>query len=146
MFEEGNNFLLGSQFDSSIRGGQQQHKFSVFRSKVISAILATDMGQHMAFVDRFTARVNQIKESPFMEETKDDQLKKSASKTDRRLLLEAFLHTADLGHNFRSFDISKWGVLRLEQEWFLQGDDELDRGIPMSEVSPNCNRYKDCLA
>merc|ERR1740123_430302 len=97
----------------------------------------------MSFVDRFAARVQNQDTKPFMEDTKNDPETYQASKTDRRLLLEAFLHTADLGHNFKPFDLNKMGVMKLEEEWFAQGDQEEMLGFP---VSPNFDRKKDSLA
>lgn len=131
---ENHNFLKHAR-----KGGVAWDGFSTFREKVIGAILATDMKQHLDLVDRFSTRVTK---AAFMTDTKEDMGLKKETKADRRMLLEAFLHTADLGHNYKPFDINKLGVQNLEEEWFLQGEREAELGIP---ISPGFDRSKDSV-
>merc|ERR1712048_972609 len=115
----------------------------LIREKVIDAILATDMAKHGEFIDRFSARVSKQKDNPFATDTKDDRERQKASKADRRMLLQAFSHMADLGHTCRPWHIHKNLVVLLEEEFFAQGDRERQQGIP---VMPLIDRTKDSAA
>jgi len=117
--------------------------YKSFRRKVIDAILATDMAEHFAFVDRFATRVAKLQHEPLTNSTGNDRNKKEASKVERRMLIEAFIHTADFGPNCRNFRLHIDTVKNLEEEWFLQGDLERRKGIP---ISPNFDRSKDSAA
>lgn len=129
LYKPGNNFCAKAT------------RFSVrdFREKVVHAILATDVSGHFTFVDKLNLRLGQLETDPIMEDGMSDG-SREASKEDRRMILDAFLHTADLAHNFKPFDIHKWGLKGLEEEWFCQGDRERELGIA---ISPNCDRRKD---
>lgn len=117
--------------------------FTTFRSKVIDAILATDMGIHFELVDKLTARMSKDKECPFITNTKGNKERQQASKTDRRMLLQIFMHMADLGHTCRPWDIHKDLVIDLEEEFFRQGDKERELGVP---IMPMMDRSKDSAA
>jgi len=121
---------------------QPKPQYANLREKVIDAILATDMAHHFEFVDRFTARVS-AQEMPFQEDTKDDRSRQKTSKGDRRMLLQAFTHMADLGHCCRPWKVHKHMVVLLEEEFFLQGDREKEAGLP---VMPLMNRNQDSAA
>lgn len=133
--QPGKNFL----------SGLKSHDFSVLRPKVIDSILATDMSKHFELVDRFSARVSKdtAGDNPFTTNTKNDRERQKASKGDRRMLMQAFTHMADLGHCCRPWNIHKHLVVNLEQEFFAQGDRELELGLP---VMPLMNRSKDSAA
>jgi hypothetical protein len=47
-------------------------------------------------------------------------------------LMNFLLHSADIGHNTRKYDISSIWVNRLSEEFWLQGDKEKEMGIPVS--------------
>lgn len=129
----GNNFLIGMKADSKKN----------FREKVIENILATDMSHHFDLVDKFNARLEHQEDTPFQKATKDDRAKQMETKEDRRLLMQAFTHMADLGHCTRPWDIHKVLVVALEEEFFSQGDKEKEAGIP---ISPMMDRSKDSAA
>jgi len=121
------------------------------RSKVIDAILATDMGHHFEIVDKLIARVSKKGDFPVtktfstvehVDSTKDEVSKRS-NKDDRRMLLQVFMHTSDLGHCCRPWDVHKGLVVDLEEEFFRQGDRERDLGVP---VMPMMDRTKDSAA
>lgn len=124
------------------------HDYSVFRGKVICAILATDMAHHFEFVDHFANRVKRLAEDPFKTGTKDTsdpvvREKQHQSKADRRMLVQAFLHMADLGKNCSQFKQHSQAVVLIEQEFFNQGDRERDLRLP---ISPLSDRTKDSAA
>lgn len=130
--------------------GRKVGKFNNLRNKVVMAILGTDITKHFDMVDEFKSLMNRheaqaAKGENLLLEDPDtaDKRSKDASKDERLLLIEAMLHTADLSHNCKQFDVHKWGLLGLEEEWFSQGDLERDIGIP---VSGNFDRTKDSAA
>jgi len=132
----GNNFL----------SALSAHDFKNFRTKVIDAILATDMCIHFELVDKLTARLSKAKEdkdATFITNTKGNKERQQASKADRRMLLQIFMHTADLGHTCRPWAVHKELVVDLEEEFFRQGDRERELGVP---IMPMMDRSKDSAA
>mmetsp|Transcript_6717 Transcript_6717/g.11556 ORF Transcript_6717/g.11556 Transcript_6717/m.11556 type:complete len:507 (-) Transcript_6717:129-1649(-) len=113
------------------------------RSKVIECILATDMSSHFELTDKFTARVAHSPDAPFQKNTKNDRARQQETREDRRLLMLAFTHMADLGHTSRPWDVHKNVVCLLEEEMFSQGDQERALGLP---ISPMMDRLKDSAA
>jgi hypothetical protein len=130
---EGNSFLNHIRVED----------FKTFRSKVIENILATDMSHHFELVDKFNERVANKQDIPFGKNTKDDRDKQKETKSDRRMLMQAFTHMADLSHCTRPWDVHKTIVVCLEEEFFCQGDKEKEFGIP---ISPMMDRSKDSAA
>jgi len=114
-----------------------------FRSKVIDAILATDMAVHFELVDKLTARLAKDKSDPFITDTEGSAEKQTASASDRKLLVQIFMHMADLGHTCRPWNVHKKLVVDLEEEFFQQGDRERELGVP---VMPMMDRTKDSAA
>lgn len=124
------------------------HDFGVLRAKVISAILSTDMSKHFEFVDRMTSRLEKKEAMPFVTDTKNTadpevRERQKASKSDRRLLLQGFLHLADLGSSCKRWSNHVKCVVALEEEFFYQGDRERELGIP---IMPMMDRRKDSAA
>lgn len=120
-----------------------EKEYNNTREKIIAAVLATDMSKHFEFVDRFAGRLSQVESNPFQEDTKSSRDKQKASKADRRMLMQAFIHMADLGHCCRPWSIHKHLVVALEEEFFLQGDKERSLGLP---CMPMMDRQKDSTA
>merc|ERR1712146_498606 len=79
------------------------------RSKIIEAILATDMSHHFELVEKFSARVSACQSHPLLADFKDalERDKAVASRPDRRMLLQGFTHMSDLGHCCRPWDVHK---------------------------------------
>lgn len=133
MHQPGQNFL----------GNMASHDLRVFRGKVIDAILATDMNHHFELVDKLSTRLSKKGDSPFSRDTKCSREKQQSSKDDRRLLLQVFMHAADLGHSCRPWNIHRIIVADLEEEFFRQGDRERELGVP---IMPMMDRSKDSAA
>lgn len=121
--------------------------YDKFRAKVIEAILATDMAHHFELVDRFSTRVSKRADNPFFtrfEEPDADNVEmQKTTKADRMMLIQAFVHMADLGHCARPWNIHKHLVAGLETEFFSQGDRERELGLP---IMPLMDRTKDSVA
>lgn len=129
---KGNDFLTHLKKDD----------FNTFRSKMIDNILATDMSHHFDLVDKFTERVAN-EDAPFIKNTKNCREAQKDSKGDRRMLMQAFTHMADLSHCARPWVIHRVLVACLEEEFFSQGDQEKAAGLP---ISPMMDRSKDSAA
>lgn len=115
------------------------------RQKIVDAILATDNKHHFELVDRFKTRVSKVESqaAPFTQNTKEDRQKQQSSKEDRRLLMQAWIHMADISGCMRTWDNHSAQAEGLEKEFFQQGDVERKKGKPVSFL---CDRNKDSLA
>ena len=107
-------FQLLEKDDINIFSNYSNEEFSLMRKKMIAEILATDMASHFKVIDEFK------------------EYKKNKDKKLEQNQFNYFLHTADLSHNFRQFEISiKWVEL-LSNEFWNQGDKEKELGLPIS--------------
>ena len=109
-------------------------KFSVqnyktIRKRIISQILATDMAYHGETISLIRAKINENKgQERFIFLTGNDKTKFD----EQQLLLNFLIHIADLGHNCKNFKISiKW-IKLLSEEFWMQGDKEREKGLPIS--------------
>ncbi|CAE8639012.1 unnamed protein product [Polarella glacialis] len=128
----------------NVLSGLSTDAYTKIRAKMIEAILATDMAHHFEFVDQLTARTSHTSTKPFLLNVKfGGEERENASRADRRMLLTAFLHTADLGHTLRPWDVHKNLVVLLEEEFFLQGDRQRDLEM---NIMPMMDRTKDSVA
>ena len=109
--------------------------FKDIRRRMISEILATDMFYHKKIIDTAQSKIHQIKPDKFEFLSTD----KESIKTEQQSFLDFFIHTADLGHNSKLFNISLKWVELLSEEFWLQGDKEKSLGISVSFL---CDRNK----
>jgi cAMP-specific phosphodiesterase 4 len=112
--------------------------FSRLRNIAIELILGTDMANggkiQKSFTDVFLAPVN----------TNSSPQSESLPIQDAMVLLQMAMKIADLGHLALGWDVHMKWVLRLEKEFFAQGDKEKALGHPVSFLmdrdQPGCSK------
>ena len=105
--------------------------YKTIRKRMIGNILATDMANHGKIMTVIKSRI-----SINMGETnKKFELLSGNEKTkfeEQQSLFDFLIHSADLAHNTKLFDISLKWVQLLSEEFWLQGDKEKSLNLPVS--------------
>jgi len=116
------------------------------RRTMVKAILATDLGRHMAYVERLNEmalvegsrshsnRVNSSKEQTWTSPLLDPE------KCGRDLVAAVALKFADLGHACKRRNLHEEWTARITNEFWTLGERERHLGVA---VSPLCDREKD---
>jgi hypothetical protein len=99
---------------------------TTFRSLVTQMILETDLAKHVQVVSRF--RQEYVNAKPAL----------PLSPAQRKDLLSFILKGCDVAHSTKPFDLHAVWTLRINAEFFEQGDTEKALGIP---CSPFCDRH-----
>ena len=117
--------------------------YKSIRKRMISQILATDMANHGEVMSLIRAKVKTFQEQEGENEGEEKfNLLSGNEKTkfeEQQVLLNYLMHSADLGHNCKKYEISKKWVHLLCEEFWIQGDQEKKLGIPVSFL---CDRDK----
>mmetsp|Transcript_34698 Transcript_34698/g.79520 ORF Transcript_34698/g.79520 Transcript_34698/m.79520 type:complete len:541 (+) Transcript_34698:66-1688(+) len=87
---------------------------SALRHRVIDMVLATDMGRHKQALDAVTTQLDSV-ENPV--------------EVDKLPMEQFLVHLADLGHPLRPFHLHTEWSKRVTEEFFAQGDRELELGF-----------------
>ena len=109
-------------------------KFSVqnyktIRKRMISQILATDMANHGENISLIRSKIKSRQyQEKFLFLSGNDKTKFE----EQQILLDYIIHMADLGHNCKKFGISVIWIQLLCEEFWAQGDQERERGLPIS--------------
>ena len=111
--------------------------YKIIRKRMISEILATDMANHGKVISLMKSKIS----------TNEDGIIKlnllSGNEQDKieeqQILLNFFIHLADLAHNTRLFSISLKWVELLSEEFWRQGDKEKELNLPVTFL---CDREK----
>ena len=116
--------------------------FKKIRKRMISEILATDMAIHGKILNNIRSKIpdyllqdkndNNDNYSPKKFELITDIKNEETTNEEKQALFDYFIHSADLGHNTKLFDISLKWVELLSNEFWLQGDKEKKMNLPIS--------------
>ena len=131
-------FRILKKDENNIFEKLNSQNFKSIRKRMISQILATDMANHGEVISLIRAKIKTCEE----EGQKRFNLLSGNEKAkfdEQQMLLNYLIHAADLGHNTRKFDISLKWVELLSEEFWMQGDMERSKGIPISFL---CDRNK----
>ncbi|CBZ50839.1 hypothetical protein NCLIV_039140 [Neospora caninum Liverpool] len=101
--------------------------FRFVRSKLIETILATDMKQHFETISRLRLR------------TSADDFDVVNRVDDRWAMLKMSVKMADISHVALPWDMHFRLSCDIVEEFYQQGDEELRRGMPLSQL---CDRLK----
>ena len=112
--------------------------YKKIRKKMISEILATDMAIHGKILNNIRSKIPDY----LLQEKSDKKVKKfelisdlkneETTNEEKQALFDYFIHSADLGHNTKKFDISLRWVELLSKEFWLQGDKEKKMNLNIS--------------
>ncbi|KAI3385899.1 hypothetical protein SNEBB_006308 [Seison nebaliae] len=116
-------FRLFSDPNLNIVASLSREQYREFRDLVIEMVLATDMSLHFQQVKTMTNLLS---------------LPENLEKIDKSKALSLILHTADISHPAKRWELHHKWTLRLIEEFFKQGDKEFDLNIP---YSPLCDRH-----
>ena len=116
--------------------------FKKIRKRMISEILATDMAIHGKILNNIRSKIpdyllqdkndNNDNYSPKKFELITDIKNEETTNEEKQALFDYFIHSADLGHNTKLFDISLKWVELLSNEFWLQGDKEKKMNLTIS--------------
>lgn len=117
--------------ENNILDNMDKDNFKIFRKRFIEAILSTDMTLHVKTNSLIKTKLqsNNISKGQNIESLIPDIDDKFQNQQE---LLNYFLHTADIAHNTKNFDISLKWVCNLSQEFWNQGDVEKSMNLPIS--------------
>ncbi|CAF4761863.1 unnamed protein product, partial [Rotaria socialis] len=85
-------------------------EYRIFRSLVISLVLATDMANHASLIERMSTYF-------FFKETNI-----TTTATDSKTLLQTLLHAADISNAAKPWPIYIQSTEKVVEEFFIQGD------------------------
>ena len=106
---------------------------------MIGMILATDMANHGKVMSVIKGRINA---SQGYNANSEITILSGDAKTkfeEQQMVLDFFIHSADLAHNTKLFDISLQWVELLSNEFWLQGDKEKSLNLPVSFLCERTN-------
>ena len=126
-FHTSNLFKIIKVDENNILDKVSNIVFKSFRKRVINSILATDMVQHGKVLGIIKSKIelNNEKKILVIKESKNVF-------EDQQALIDFMIHTCDLAHNAKKFNISLRWVELLSNEFWKQGDKELKDNIPIS--------------
>lgn len=125
-------FKIIKNEDSNIFSNFNNENFKLIRKRIIESIFATDMIYHAKINSTIK---NLIETKEISKGNKIDTLIDVTSKTlfdDQQNVINFIVHTADLSHNSKEFEISKKWTYLLMDEFWNQGDTEKKLNLPIS--------------
>ncbi|NWH80118.1 PDE1C phosphodiesterase, partial [Piaya cayana] len=117
--------LLQDDEEMNILSNLSKDDWREFRALVIEMVLATDMSCHF---QQIKAMKNSLQQPEGIDKPK---------------ALSLLLHTADISHPAKAWDLHYRWTMSLLEEFFRQGDKEAELGLPFS---PLCDRKSTMIA
>ena len=117
--------------------------YKKIRKRMISEILATDMAIHGKVLNNIRSKIPDFllqgdkgclsdRKKMIKFELISDIKNEETTSEEKQALFDYFIHSADLGHNTKVFDISLKWVELLSNEFWLQGDKEKKMNLNIS--------------
>jgi hypothetical protein len=125
-------FKIIKNEESNIFANFSNDSFKLMRKRIIESIFATDMIYHA----KINSTIKNQLETKEISKGKNIELlidpKSNTLFDDQQNVINFIVHTADLSHNSKEFEISKkWTYLLMEEFW-NQGDTEKKANLPIS--------------
>lgn len=111
--------------------------FTLLRRIVIESVLATDMAKHFETLSRFKAAINYTENPNETAKTQEAPIYAESVADRSARVVSMFLKAADIGHAGKPLDITRRMTIRIHMEFFAQGEEERELGLP---ISPLCDR------
>ena len=116
--------------------------YKKIRKRMISEILATDMAIHGKILNNIRSKIPDFLLQEKNDKEENNNIKKfelisdinneETTNEEKQALFDYFIHSADLGHNTKIFDISLKWVELLSNEFWFQGDKERKMNLNIS--------------
>ena len=115
----------------------EDNNYKQIRKRIVKQILATDMINHAMVLSCVKAKISDLETNNNLDENKNRnfQFLSGNEKTkfdEQQMMLNYLIHTADLGHNTKKFEISIQWVELLTKEFWNQGDIEKEKNLSVS--------------
>ena len=106
------------------------------RRRIIEGIISTDMANHQRVLTSLKAKVEsyEIVRGKNFEKICSDESNKNLAKLfdNQQVILNMVIHSADISNAGKPSKISEMWVDRVYGEFFMQGDLEKEKGLPIS--------------
>jgi hypothetical protein len=107
-------------------------EFKLLRNRIIESILATDMSMHFHSISKLKGKIDYLEIDhgnnieKLLKETKNSVF------SEQQEVINFLIHSADVSHNSKPWNISKIWSRMIYDEFFHQGDLEKEKGLPVS--------------
>lgn len=116
--------------ENNILDCMEKPDFNIFRKHFIECILATDMTLHVKTNSMIKTKLSSL--NIVRGKNIEDLIKNENREETQQELMNFLLHTADIAHNSKPFEISFNWTVRLCDEFWNQGDTEKSMNLPIS--------------
>jgi len=110
-----------------------KEEFKTFRKRAVGCILATDMAKHAQDLSALKLMIGakEIKNGSNVESIINRETDQTIFDS-QQFMLEVTLHACDVSQQTRNFQEAKMWTYLLYEEFFYQGDQEVELGLPIS--------------
>ena len=130
-------FRILRKDDNNIFENMDISDYKQIRKRIVNQILATDMVNHAMVLSSVKAKISSLKSdnNNNSKENKKFIFLSGVEKSkfdEQQIMFNYLIHTADLGHNAKKFEISLQWVELLTYEFWKQGDSEREKNLTIS--------------